>query len=102
MTRSPLHPPSRCRDTGTPGFLSVSSTSGPHPASVSVGSNVTYVHEVVNDTDIPAPNVVLRDSLAPGLQFVSCTRGGAACANSGNYISEPIGSLAPGASTTLT
>lgn len=75
-------------------------------AAVVVGSNVTYVSQVLNDTADPAQpatNVVIRDNLPTGLVLINCTAsGGGSCSTSGNQVQVSFGTLAPGQSQTFT
>ena len=72
---------------------------------VTVGSNVTFVTTLVNDTSDPsqtATNVVIRDSLPSGLNYVSCTAsGGASCSVSGGQVQVNYGTLGPGQAQTV-
>jgi uncharacterized repeat protein (TIGR01451 family) len=76
--------------------------SGPATA---VGSNVTFTTQVVNDDATQtATNVTVRSSVPAGLTIVSCTSsGGQNCAtDSAGLATVTAGSLAPGASVTVT
>jgi len=84
------------------------SMSSPPPAPrapVSVGSNVTFTQQLVNDTSDPtqaATNVVIRDNLPSGLSLVSCSAtGGAVCNSSGNQVQVSYPSLGAGQSETV-
>ncbi|SPF50343.1 Virginiamycin B lyase (modular protein) [Candidatus Sulfopaludibacter sp. SbA4] len=76
------------------------------PQAATVGSNVTYTSQLLNDTTDPtqtATNVVVRDNLPSGLNFVSCTAtGGTACSGSGNQIQVNYAALGPGQSAMVT
>jgi len=76
------------------------------PQAVTVGSNVTYTSQLLNDTSDPtqsATNVVVRDNLPSGLNFVGCSAtGGATCSGSGNQIQVTYATLAPGQTAKVT
>jgi len=67
-----------------------------------VGSNLTFLTQVVNDTSDPnliATNVVVRDNLPTGLNLISCmTAAGVNCGGTG----ANIGTLTPGQGTAVT
>ncbi len=75
-------------------------------AAVNVGSNVTFVSQLLNDTSDPtqtATNVIIRDNLPSGLNLIGCTAsGGASCSSSGNQLLVNYGTLGPGQSATVT
>jgi virginiamycin B lyase len=72
---------------------------GDAPASVVLGQNVTYTLTVTNDGTGTATGVTLTDSPPAGVTFVSAT-GGIQPVN--GLLTFPLGSLAAGASTTVT
>ena len=66
------------------------------PDSVTLGQNVDFAFQVTNNGPAPATNVTLVGTFDAGLTFVSATNGcvfGSPCV---------LGTLAPGASTTVT
>jgi uncharacterized repeat protein (TIGR01451 family) len=89
--------------TGSP--VSHAVVVGPH-ASVSVGSNVTFTCQLVNDTSDPtqaATNVVVRDNLPSGLNLVSCTAtGSGTCGGSGGQVQVNYSNVAAGETDTVT
>ena len=110
---SPFAPVPRYRDFSVPQKLvnlrmSMSLNAAPPAprAPVSVGSNVTFTQQLVNDTSDPtqvASNVVVRDNLPSGLTLVGCSAaGGVACSSSGNQVQVNYPSLAAGQSETVT
>jgi len=78
----------------------------PMPRAAIVGTNVTFVSGLLNDTTDPsqtATNVVVRDNLPTGLNYVSCSAtGGATCSGSGNQIQVSYATLGPGQGATVT
>ncbi len=88
--------------TTTPGAnLSVAIADSPDP--VAVNQNVTYVVTVTNAGPDAAANVVLTDILPAGATLVSSTASqGAPPTNNGGTLTANLGSLASGATATLT
>jgi len=83
----------------TPPDLSVTKTDSPDP--VNVGDNLTYVINVTNN-EADSVNVTLVDTLPSKVSFVSapgCTHDGSAL---GGVVTCDLGSLAGGASTSVT
>jgi uncharacterized repeat protein (TIGR01451 family) len=79
--------------------LAVSKGASPSPAVV--GSDLTYTLTVTNNGPLDATNVVLTDTLPGGVTFVSHTPSQGSC--SGPIpVSCPLGTLASGASATVT
>lgn len=69
------------------------------PATATAGADITYTLTVTNAGPSPATDVVVTDTLATGLTFVSATAGGTLA---GTVVSWPaIPSLAAGASSTF-
>ncbi len=68
---------------------------------VPLGNNLTYTITVTNNGPTTATGVTLTDTLAAGLGFVSATPSQGSCAGTGP-ITCPLGSLAGGASATVT
>jgi uncharacterized repeat protein (TIGR01451 family) len=73
--------------------------SGTAPTSVTLGSNLTESLTVTNDGTAGATGVSLTDTLPAGVKFVSAT-GGITPFN--GVLTFALGSLAPGASTSVT
>jgi large repetitive protein len=73
------------------------------PATGTVGDRLTYTITVTNHGNGGASNIALSDNLPGGVTFVSASdsAGGTVAAN-GSAISETIGSLAAGATDTIT
>ena len=70
---------------------------------VLVGSNVTYTITVVNNGPDPAVSITVTDNLPASLAFVSCSAtGSGVCSGSDNNRIVSFGSLAAGASVTVT
>jgi uncharacterized repeat protein (TIGR01451 family) len=82
--------------------LSAGVTDSPDP--VMVGNNITYTATATNlemddpSAPVPAPGVVLTDTLPAGVTFVSAP----GCTQSSGVVTCPIGNLAPGATATRT
>ncbi len=72
--------------------------SGP-PGSVGVGSDVTYTISASNSGPSTDPDAVVTDTLPANVTFVSATGG---ATPSGGVLTLPLGSMAPGAMTTMT
>ncbi len=68
---------------------------------VPLGNNLTYTITVTNNGPTTATGVTLTDTLAAGLGFVSATPSQGSCSGTGP-INCPLGSLAGGASATVT
>ena len=77
--------------------LAISKSASPDP--VLVGSNLTYTIVVTNLGPFMATSVTLTDALPSSLTFVSASSG---CSPVGNVVVCDLGSLASGASTTVT
>jgi uncharacterized repeat protein (TIGR01451 family) len=73
--------------------------SGSAPSSVTAGSNVTYNLTVTNDGTAAATGVTLTDTLPSRVKFISATGG---ISPVGEVLTFALGSLAAGASTTVT
>ena len=82
---------------GSDGDLSVSLT--PSASSVAQGAAVTYSANVLNGGSTSIPTVTLSDTLPAGLSFASATSG---CTAAGQVVTCALGSLAGGASRTVT
>jgi uncharacterized repeat protein (TIGR01451 family) len=81
--------------------LSVAQLASPDP--VLTGSNITYTITVANQGPGRAESVSVTDTLPAGTTFVSCeATGGAVCGGVGLDRTVTIGSLAAGASITIT
>jgi len=84
--------------TATPGTadLSVTKTGSPNP--VSPSSNLTYTITVSNSGPATAEGVVALDSLPSGVTFVFSSASQGTCV----FVTCNLGSIAPGASATIT
>jgi uncharacterized repeat protein (TIGR01451 family) len=80
--------------------LSITKTDAPDP--VTPGGTLTYTITVTNNGPDTAQNITVTDSLPSGLTFASCTATGGLCNNTGNNVTATYGSLANGASATIT
>lgn len=82
--------------------LSITKSDTPDPANV--GSNLTYTIVVTNNGPSTATNVVVNDTLATGLTFVSATEstGTGTAGATGSAVTATIPTLAVGASATIT
>jgi uncharacterized repeat protein (TIGR01451 family) len=72
------------------------------PESVIVGSNFTYTVTVTNLGPSAATNIVVNDALPGALAFISATSAQGTVTNSNGLVAWTFGSLASGASATLT
>jgi len=73
------------------------------PLASTAGSNVTFTTTVVNDDSTQtATNVTVRDDLSTGSTVVSCASSDGQSCGSGNQAAVTYGTLAPGASETVT
>ncbi|HEV3446703.1 MAG TPA: DUF4214 domain-containing protein, partial [Gemmataceae bacterium] len=68
------------------------------PATVTAGTNITYTLSVTNNGPSDAQGVSLTDTLPPGTTFVSASAG----TGSGTSYADSIGTLAAGATDTIT
>jgi uncharacterized repeat protein (TIGR01451 family) len=80
--------------------LSIVKTGAPDP--VTVGQNITYTLTVSNAGPSDATGVVVTDTLAAGLTFVSATSGQGTCTQASGTVTCDLGTLASGAGTTVT
>lgn len=86
--------------TDTPPYADLSVNKSVSTGSPTNGSNVTYTITVTNNAGSPssATGIVVNDTLPLGVTYVSDTGSGAYNSGTGNWT---VGSLAPGAFTTL-
>jgi uncharacterized repeat protein (TIGR01451 family) len=77
-------------------------TQSASPSSVLAGSNVTYTLTVTNEGPSSASSVVVTDNLAAQTSYVSCSSTAGSCSVTGNSVTVNIGTLANGASATVT
>src|SRR5262249_19131227 len=95
---NPNNNQTRVSTTGEPSDLVVTKTG---PATVVAGATITYTIQVVNHGPAAAASVVVHDTLAAGVTFVSASGGGTL--GTGNVVTWPtIASLAPNAPQTFT
>jgi uncharacterized repeat protein (TIGR01451 family) len=83
-----------------PSDLSVTKTDAPDP--VTVGSNLTYTVTITNNGPDAATGVTLTDTLPGGVTFVSATPSQGSCNQAAGVVTCNLGSLANGASATVT
>jgi len=72
------------------------------PASPVAGQNVTYTLTVHNDGPSEARDVRVTDPLDPATTFVSATSQQGSCSMAGQTLGCVVGTVAPGATTTIT
>jgi uncharacterized delta-60 repeat protein/uncharacterized repeat protein (TIGR01451 family) len=72
------------------------------PNSVVAGGAFTYNVTVENRGAVPATNVVLTDTLPAGVSYVGSTASNGTPNESGGVVTDNVGTLAPGATATLT
>src|SRR5829696_2400199 len=82
--------------------LSISKTDSPDP--VVQGNNLTYTITVTNNGPLAATNVVVTDNLPAksDIDFVSATSPAGSCDMTGNTVTCNLGTLANGATATVT
>src|SRR5205085_3809047 len=73
-----------------------------NPNSVVAGSGFTYNVSVENRGAVPATNVVLTDTLPSGISYVTSAASNGTPNESGGVVTDNVGTLAPGATATLT
>jgi len=83
----------------TPGTSDVTITKSSSTASPKGGDTFTYTLTASNLGDADATGVVIRDQLPGGVTFVSATT---PCTQAGGVVTCDVGTLAPGASATVT
>jgi hypothetical protein len=114
----PSAPVPRYRDLSTPQKLTnlrvsttvkssqQSSSTTRFVARAIVGSNVSFVTQIINDTSDAAQtatNVTVRDNVPSGVTVSSCTAsGGTTCSVSNNQVTVNYGSIAPGQTVSVT
>ena len=87
----------------TYGAADLGITKSASSGTIVVGSNVTYTITVVNNGPDSASSITVTDNLPGSLAFVSCAAtGSGVCSGSGNNRIVSFGSLAAGASVTVT
>lgn len=72
------------------------------PPSATEGDTVTYTVNVTNNGPSDAQNVVVSDTLSPGLTLVSANFGTSPASSSGSTITVPLGTLTAGSTVTGT
>jgi uncharacterized delta-60 repeat protein/uncharacterized repeat protein (TIGR01451 family) len=72
------------------------------PNSVVAGSPYTYNVNVTNRGAVAATNVVLNDTLPSGVSYVGSTASNGTPSRAGGVVTDNVGTLAPGATATLT
>jgi uncharacterized repeat protein (TIGR01451 family) len=81
--------------------MSVTSATA-NPSRVLVGGNATFVVNVMNSGPDPATGAQLTDVVPNGMLILSVLSSAGAVSVSGNTIFAPLGTMAPGATATLT
>jgi len=94
--------PVRSGQGGSLGNLDISVIKSDSPDPVTVGNNLTYMIGVTNNGPDTATGVTLTDTLPAGVTYVSATSTQGTCSRSGSTVTCSIGTLANGASTTVT
>ncbi len=85
-----------------PGVLSVTTVTPPTDQAA-IGSDYQYIDTVTNNGSTPATNVVVGDNLPTGVTFRSASTSlGGTPTRSGTFVTASLGTLAPGASATVT
>ena len=85
--------------TVTPKVADLKLTQTSNPTSPNVGQNVVFTVQVANDGPDSASNLVVRDVLPPGVEFMTATPSqGAYDSETGQWV---VGSVAPGATPSL-
>jgi uncharacterized repeat protein (TIGR01451 family) len=94
--------PVRGGQSGSLGNLDISVIKTDAPDPVSVGSNLTYTITVTNNGPDTGTGVTLTDTLPSNVTYVSATSTQGTCTRSGSTVTCSIGTLANGASATVT
>lgn len=90
-------------DAGRPISLVNLRVSTRAPARATVGSSVTFSYKVKNDSDLTADGVVVRNPVSDGFANPQCGQNpGVTCTVSDSGLRMDLGSLPPGAETTVT
>jgi len=80
--------------------LAVQKTAVPNP--VPPGGLVAFTIVVGNTGAVTALDVTVSDQLPPGLAFASCSASQGSCSESAGLVTALLGTLAPGATATMT
>lgn len=83
-----------------PGDADLALTKSDSPDPVVAGNNLTYTIRVENPGANPATNVVVTDTLPPGVDFVSATGGN--CQRAGNTVTCDLGQVNAGTTAIVT
>lgn len=86
----------------TPQQVDVAITKSASPTTVTLGGNLTYTLTVTNNGPDTATNVNVTDTLPTGVTFVSATPSQGTASQTGGVVTAPLGTLASGASATIT
>jgi uncharacterized repeat protein (TIGR01451 family) len=99
-----LGPPTALAVRGEPAAatssVALATASNPNPAAT--GQNLTYTLTAVNNTAATVTGVKVSDTLPPSASYVSATTGQGTFSQSAGGVTFNVGSLAPGASVTMT
>lgn len=87
-------------DSGTTAEVSVAMTDGPDP--VVLGDDVTYTILIKNNGPATASQVMVTDTLPPGMAFVSSNPAAPTCSVSGSVVTCSLASLSAGSSAGVT
>lgn len=97
---------SQCIELVPANNVRISKTDDPDP--VVAGAPLTYTLQITNDGPVPATNVIVQDTLPAGAGFVSALPDASGfpvppyCQESGGVVTCALGTLAVGASSTIT
>ena len=87
---------------GTPTTADVRITKSANPTQTNIGGNIAFTIVVTNGGPASATGVVVTDTLPANVSYVTSTATQGTCTPAGNVVTCSVGTLANGASATIT